>query len=37
MKGKTTLGITHRLEQVEQLERVVVVNEGKVEEDESFR
>lgn len=37
MEGNTTLNITHRLEQVEHLKRVVVLREGKVEEDGSFR
>lgn len=36
MKGKTTLGITHRLEQVEHLSRVVVVKDGKVAEEGPF-
>jgi ABC-type transport system involved in cytochrome bd biosynthesis fused ATPase/permease subunit len=30
MKGKTTLVITHKLEEAEKMERTVVMSEGKV-------
>jgi ABC-type transport system involved in Fe-S cluster assembly fused permease/ATPase subunit len=36
MKGKTTLSITHRLETVQTADKIVVVVDGRVEEEGTY-
>ena len=36
IRGKTTINITHKLERVDQLDKIVVIDKGRVEEEGTY-